>query len=60
VLSGPNVHLYSATHATDPVIKASGPGRAMSVNIQGNAWIGGSSVITTVKSKEGRPPGADH
>lgn len=54
VLFGPNVHLYSATHPTDPAVRAEGLEYAKPINIQDNVWIGGSSVIcpgVTVGSK---------
>ncbi len=45
VLIGPNVQIYSATHPTDPAIRARGLEYAKPVTIEDHVWIGGGAVI---------------
>jgi maltose O-acetyltransferase len=44
-LFGPNVQIYTATHPTDPVIRASGVESAKPITIGEDVWVGGSAVI---------------
>lgn len=44
-LLGPGVHLYAATHPTDPALRRSGRERAKPITIGSNAWIGGGAII---------------
>ncbi len=45
VLCGPSVHIYTATHPTDPEIRLSGLELAAPVQIGNNVWIGGGAII---------------
>lgn len=45
VLLGPNVHIYTAGHPTDPEERLAGYEYARPVTIGNNVWIGGSTVI---------------
>jgi len=42
---GPGVHIYAATHPTDPSIRASDLENAKPVTIGDDVWIGGRAVI---------------
>ena len=44
-LCGPNVQIYTATHPTDAVERASGLEFAKPITIGEDVWLGGSSVI---------------
>lgn len=44
-LLGPNVHLYAATHPTDPRVREGGRELARPISIGRNVWIGGGSII---------------
>ncbi len=44
-LLGPGVHIYAATHGTDPAERESGVERTAPVTIGRNVWIGGGSII---------------
>lgn len=44
-LLGPNVHLYAATHPTDPRVRESGRELAKPISIGRNVWIGGGSIV---------------
>jgi maltose O-acetyltransferase len=44
-LMGPGVHIYAATHPTDPRVRAAGRELARPVTIGNNVWIGGRAVI---------------
>ncbi len=41
----PGVHLYTATHPTDPVIRRSGLELALPITIADNVWLGGGSIV---------------
>ena len=45
VLCGPSVHIYTATHPTDPETRLSGLELAVPVRIGNNVWIGGGAII---------------
>lgn len=45
VLCAPSVHIYTATHPTDPEIRRSGLELAAPVKIGNNVWIGGGAII---------------
>ena len=45
VLIGPGVHIYAATHPTDPAIRRTGRELAAPVLIGDDVWIGGSAVL---------------
>jgi len=45
VLLGPGVHIYTATHPTDPQARKSHLEYGKPVSIGSNVWIGGRSVI---------------
>jgi maltose O-acetyltransferase len=45
VLCAPGVHIYTATHPTDPEIRRSGLELAAPVKIGNNVWIGGGAII---------------
>jgi maltose O-acetyltransferase len=42
---GPGVHIYAATHPTDPAQRADGRELARPVTIGRNVWLGGRAVI---------------
>jgi maltose O-acetyltransferase len=42
---GPGVHLYAATHPTDPDERAAGLEYALPIEIGKNVWIGGGAII---------------
>ena len=42
---GPAVHLYAATHPTDPIERNSGRELGLPVTIGDGVWVGGNSVI---------------
>ncbi|AQT67605.1 Maltose O-acetyltransferase [Anaerohalosphaera lusitana] len=44
-LIGPGVHIYSATHPTDPKVRAKGLENAKPVTIGSNIWIGGGVIV---------------
>jgi len=45
VLMGPGVHIYAATHPTEPAARATLRELARPVTIGRNVWLGGRSVI---------------
>lgn len=45
VLCAPNVHIYTATHPTDPEIRRSGLELAAPVKIGNNVWLGGGAIV---------------
>jgi maltose O-acetyltransferase len=45
VMCGPSVHIYTATHPTDPEARLSGLEFAIPVRIGNNVWIGGGAII---------------
>lgn len=45
VLCGPSVHLYTATHPTDPETRLSGLELALPIRIGNNVWIGGGAIL---------------
>lgn len=45
VLCAPSVHIYTATHPTDPEIRRSGLELAMPVTIGNNVWLGGGAIV---------------
>jgi maltose O-acetyltransferase len=45
VLIGPGVHIYAATHPTDPEVRRTGRELALPVTIGDDVWIGGGAVI---------------
>jgi maltose O-acetyltransferase len=45
VLCGPSVHIYTATHPTDPEVRRSGLELAAPVKIGNNVWIGGGAIV---------------
>lgn len=45
VLCGPSVHIYTATHPTNPDIRLSGLELSAPVKIGNNVWIGGGVII---------------
>jgi maltose O-acetyltransferase len=45
VLMGPGVHIYAATHPTDPQLRLQELELGKPITIGDNAWIGGRSVI---------------
>lgn len=45
VLIGPGVHIYAATHPTDPAVRATGQELALPVTIGSNVWICGHATI---------------
>ncbi len=44
-LFAPNVHIYAATHPTDPEIRKTGLELAYSIKIGKNVWVGGCAII---------------
>lgn len=44
-LFGPGVHIYAATHPTDPAIRRGGRELAFPVTIGHNVWVGGGATI---------------
>lgn len=44
-LFGPGVHIYAATHPTDPAIRRGGRELALPVTIGHNVWVGGGAII---------------
>jgi len=44
-LLAPNVHLYAATHPTDPDIRKQGLELSLPIKIGKNVWIGGCAII---------------
>jgi maltose O-acetyltransferase len=42
---GPGVHIYAATHPTDPAVRASGRELGFPVTIGDGVWVGGGSII---------------
>jgi maltose O-acetyltransferase len=42
---GPGVHVYTATHSTDPVERTSGTEYGTPVTVGDRAWIGGRAVL---------------
>lgn len=45
VMCGPSVHIYTATHPTDPELRLSGLEFAVPIRIGNNVWIGGGAMI---------------
>jgi maltose O-acetyltransferase len=45
VLLGPGVHIYAATHPTDPRVRATGQELALPVTIGSNVWLGGGVIV---------------
>ncbi len=45
VLIGPGVHIYAATHPTDPVVRRTGRELAAPVSIGDDVWIGGGAIL---------------
>lgn len=45
VLMGPGVHIYAATHPTDPAIRRTGRELAAPVSIGDDVWIGGGAIL---------------
>ncbi|UFP96239.1 sugar O-acetyltransferase [Gloeobacter morelensis] len=45
VLIAPGVHIYTATHPTDPAVRRSGLELALPVTIGDNVWIGGGAIV---------------
>lgn len=45
VLCAPSVHIYTATHPTDPELRRSGLELAAPVTIGNNVWIGGGAIV---------------
>jgi maltose O-acetyltransferase len=45
VLCGPSVHIYTASHPTDPEVRRSGLELAAPVKIGNNVWIGGGAIV---------------
>ncbi|AGY59053.1 sugar O-acetyltransferase [Gloeobacter kilaueensis] len=45
VLCGPNVHIYTATHPTDPRLRWEGYECALPVEIGDNVWLGGGAIV---------------
>lgn len=45
VLCAPGVHIYTATHPTDPEIRRSGLELALPVTIGNNVWLGGGAIV---------------
>lgn len=41
----PGVHLYTATHPIDPVVRRSGQELALPITIADNVWLGGGSIV---------------
>jgi maltose O-acetyltransferase len=44
-LFGPGVHIYAATHPTDPAVRLTGREMARPVTIGNNVWVGGGAII---------------
>lgn len=44
-LFGPGVHVYAATHPTDPAVRATGRELARPVTIGHEVWVGGGAII---------------
>lgn len=44
-LFGPGVHIYTATHPTDPAVRLTGRELARPVTIGHNVWVGGGAII---------------
>ena len=44
-LFGPGVHIYAATHPTDPAVRLTGRELARPVTIGHNVWVGGGAII---------------
>ncbi|MFO1155707.1 MAG: sugar O-acetyltransferase [Rhodospirillales bacterium] len=45
VLIGPGVHIYAATHPTDPAVRRTGRELAAPVTIGDDVWIGGGAIL---------------
>jgi maltose O-acetyltransferase len=45
VMFGPAVHIYAATHPTDPSIRLTGRELGKPVRIGSNVWVGGGAII---------------
>jgi len=45
VLIGPGVHIYAATHPTDPAVRRTGRELAAPVSIGDDVWIGGGAIL---------------
>jgi maltose O-acetyltransferase len=45
VMMAPNVHLYTATHPVDPVVRASGRELAFPITIGDDVWLGGGAIV---------------
>ncbi|MFC7370242.1 maltose acetyltransferase domain-containing protein [Fictibacillus iocasae] len=45
VLLAPGVHIYTASHPTNPIERAAGPEFGKPVTVGNNVWIGGRAVI---------------
>ncbi|GBC02596.1 hypothetical protein RclHR1_00470026 [Rhizophagus clarus] len=45
VMFGPNVSLFTATHPTQPEVRAEGPQSAFPIKIGNDVWIGGGAII---------------
>lgn len=45
VLCAPSVHIYTATHPTDPAIRRSGLELAAPIKIGNNVWLGGGAIV---------------
>ena len=45
VMLGPNVNIYTTTHPTDPILRASGKQYCAPVIIGDDCWIGGGAII---------------
>ncbi|BAC89759.1 sugar O-acetyltransferase [Gloeobacter violaceus] len=45
VLCAPGVHIYTATHPTEPALRRSGLELAAPVTIGDNVWLGGKAIV---------------
>lgn len=45
VMLGPNVHIYTTTHPTDPIERATGKELCAPVTLGDDCWIGGGAII---------------
>jgi maltose O-acetyltransferase len=45
VMIAPGVHIYTATHPTDPALRRAGLELAAPVTIGDNVWIGGGAIV---------------
>jgi maltose O-acetyltransferase len=45
VQMGPGVHLYAATHPTEPGLRAAGLEMARPVRVGNNVWVGGGAIL---------------